>query len=106
VAVKYRSIAPRASISRTKSSLILHWRAAPRASYYNIQIFRGGKKVLSSWPGRTSLALRRSWRFAGRHFRLKPGRYRWYVWPGYGSQAAARYGHMIVSATFRVTKPL
>lgn len=104
VDIRYRAPTPRASITRARSSLTLRWRPAARASYYNIQVYRNGRKVLSSWPSRTSLMLRRSWSFGGNRFRLKPGRYRWYVWPGYGSRAAARYGAVLVSATFRVTK--
>jgi hypothetical protein len=34
---------------------------------------------------------------------LKPGRYRWYVWPGYGSRAAIVYGRLIGMARFTVT---
>jgi hypothetical protein len=104
VPVRYRAAAPRASVARAGSSLILRWRGASRASYYNVQIYRGSSKVFSSWPSRTSVVLRRAWSFAGHRFRLKAGRYRWYVWPGYGSRAAARYGRMLVSSSFKVTK--
>jgi hypothetical protein len=83
--------------------LLLHWKAKSHASYYNVQIYRAGRKVLSKWPSRTSLFLSQSWRFDGHRFRLKPGHYHWYVWPGYGSRAADRYGRRIVSATFTVT---
>jgi hypothetical protein len=104
VPVRYRPATARASVTRAKSSILLRWKRAAHASYYNVQIYRNGKKVLSTWPSHTSLRLGRSWSFAGHRYRLKPGRYRWYVWPGYGSRAAARYGRMIVSATFAVTK--
>jgi len=106
VPVHYRAATPLASVTRASSSLILHWRAAPHASYYNVQLYRGGKKILSAWPGRSSLRLRRSWKFGGRRFRLKPGRYRWYVWPGFGPRAAVRYGRMLVSETLKVPKGL
>ena len=82
--------------------LLLHWRAVQGASYYNVQIYRAGKKVLSTWPAKTSLLVARSWRFARHRFRLKAGRYRWYVWPGYGSRSADRYGRMIIAGTFIV----
>jgi hypothetical protein len=32
--------------------------------------------------------------------RLTPGRYDWYVWPGFGRRAAERYGHLIVHRKF------
>ncbi len=107
VPVRYLQVLSPATSARTASvtttPLLLHWKGVRRASYYNVQIYRGGKKVLSTWPSKTSLLVSSSWRFAGHRFHLKPGRYRWYVWPGYGSRTAARYGSMLVSATFRVT---
>ena len=104
VPVRYRQATPRASITRVRASILLRWKATPGASYYNVQIFRAGKKVLSAWPSRASLWLRRSWTFSGRRFALSPGRYRWYVWPGYGSRAAAHYGRSIVASAFKVTR--
>ncbi len=82
---------------------ILSWTSVPRATYYNVQLFKGGK-VLSSWPEHAGLQLRRTWRFNGRRYRLKPGKYRWYVWPGFGRREAGRYGHMIGSGTFVVVR--
>jgi hypothetical protein len=79
----------------------LQWTAVDRASYYNVQLYRRGK-VLSVWPTKPSLQLKRSWQFDGHHYRLKPGLYRWYVWPGYGRRAAARYGPLIGTGTFVV----
>ncbi len=84
---------------------MLSWTPAPGATYYNVQLFRADpKKVLSMWPKLASLQLRRTWRFDGRRFRLKPGKYRWYVWPGFGKRKAGRYGHMIGSGTFVVVR--
>ena len=83
----------------------LSWTAAPGASYYNVQLFRGDPaKLLSLWPARASLQLHRTWRFDGRRYRLKPGRYTWYVWPGFGKREAAHYGRMIGSGTFVIVR--
>jgi hypothetical protein len=79
---------------------ILRWTAVRRATYYNVQLYRGGRKIFSAWPSQTSLQLQSTWSFEGRRHRLRPGRYRWYVWPGFGRRAAARYGPMIGSSTF------
>ena len=83
---------------------MLSWTAAPSATYYNVQLFRSGGKVLSMWPKHASLQLRRAWKFQGRRYRLKPGRYKWYVWPGLGRRKAGRYGRMIGSGTFVVVR--
>ncbi len=77
----------------------LRWTEIPKASYYNVQLFRGSK-ILSAWPTHASFKLSRTWRFGGKRHRLAPGRYRWYVWPGYGPQRNAHYGHPVGNATF------
>jgi hypothetical protein len=82
---------------------LLRWTAVRGAAYYNVQLF-GGAKMLSAWPTHPSLRLARSWSYAGRRYRLRPGRYRWYVWPGYGNQSADRYGAAIGAGTFVVTR--
>jgi hypothetical protein len=81
----------------------LDWIPVKRASYYNLQIVRG-RKVLSAWPAQSSFRLRRTWSYNGRRYRLSPGVYRWYVWPGYGRISASRYGRLLGSSTFVVTK--
>jgi hypothetical protein len=88
-----------ASGARLKNPPTLRWTAIPKASYYNVQLFRGSK-ILSAWPTKASLTLSRVWRFGGKRHRLAPGRYHWYVWPGYGPQRNAHYGHAIGNATF------
>lgn len=82
----------------------LRWREASGATYYNVQLFRNGKKVLSAWPSGHSLRLRRSWTYAGHRYSLRPGRYRWYVWPGHGPRSANRYGKLIGTRSFVVTR--
>jgi hypothetical protein len=79
----------------------LAWTPVKGASYYNVQLIRGGK-VFSAWPTRSSLRLRRTWIHNGRRHRLRPGVYRWYVWPGHGRIKAARYGKLLGSSTFVV----
>jgi hypothetical protein len=91
---------------------LLRWAPFPRASYYNAQLYliRGGgqakalraTKVLSVWPNETRYKLRKTWRFGGKRYRLVPGRYRWYVWPGLGKVSANRYGPMLGESTFTV----
>ena len=80
---------------------VLVWTAVKGASYYNVQLIRGGK-IFSAWPTRPGLRLRRTWIHNGRRHRLRPGAYRWYVWPGKGRIKAARYGKLLGSSTFVV----
>ena len=80
----------------------LVWTRVKRASYYNLQLIFRGRKVLSTWPLRSSYQLRRTWRYEGHRYRLRPGVYRWYVWPGRGRISAARYGRLLGSSTFVV----
>jgi hypothetical protein len=80
---------------------LLAWKAVPKATYYNVQLWRG-RRILSAWPGSASLRLPRAWTYNGRRYRLQPGRYRWFVWPGFGPRAARHYGRLIGSSTFVV----
>ena len=89
--------------ARLTAPPMLSWTPVPGASYYNVQLYRDGK-VLSTWPDQARLQLRRRWRFEGRRYHLKPGRYRWFVWPGFGKRSAGRYGHVIGSGTFVVVR--
>jgi hypothetical protein len=89
--------------ARIKGPATLDWIPVKRATYYNLQIVRG-RKVLSIWPAQSSFRLRRTWSYNGRRYRLRPGTYRWYVFPGYGRISASRYGRLLGSSTFVVTK--
>jgi hypothetical protein len=46
----------------------------------------------------------RSWRYSGHDFKLTPGRYRWYVWPGFGTRAQSKYGAMVGGSYFVVVR--
>jgi hypothetical protein len=97
-----RLLAPLAN-AHVSSPPLLSWTPVRRASYYNVQLYRSGK-VLSAWPKHATFQLRGTWKFDGRRFRLKPGRYTWYVWPGFGKRSAARYGRAIGQGTFVVMR--
>jgi hypothetical protein len=94
-------LAPVAGAHVTKPPL-LRWRQVRGATYYNVQLYRSGRKVLSIWPSRTKLQLQSRWRFGGRTMQLSAGTYQWYVWPGYGRPSARRYGRLLGSSTFVV----
>jgi large repetitive protein len=96
-------LSPKAG-ARTMRPPLLVWRRVKKARYYNVQVFRGSRKVLSGWPTRTRLQLRAQWKYLGRKQRLVPGRYRWYVWPGYGAPSGQRYGPLLGQSTFVVAR--
>jgi hypothetical protein len=85
------------------SRTVMTWTRVKKASYYNLQLLRGDK-VLSVWPVRASFQLPRSWVYNGRRYRLRPGVYRWYVWPGIGRISANRYGALLGSSSFVVSR--
>ena len=84
---------------RVTARPLLTWTPTRGASYYNVQLVRGGT-ILSVWPRTTSLTLPRSWVFHGHRYRLHRGVYRWYVWPGFGRLTAARYGGLVGRSSF------
>jgi hypothetical protein len=88
--------------ARVTAPPLLAWSPVPNATYYNVQLIRS-RKVLSSWPTRPRLRLKRSWVYAGRRYRLTPGRYRWYVWPRFGPRSTGRYGRLLGGSSFVVT---
>jgi hypothetical protein len=81
---------------------LLRWREIRRASYYNVQLFRKGRKVLSAWPTKAHYQLRKKWRYHGRRHRLLPGTYWWYLWAGYGHRSEHRYGKLLGRRSFTV----
>jgi hypothetical protein len=70
------------------------------ADYYNVQLRRDGRKVLSRWPSRPRFQLTGTWHFGGQVRHLSAGTYHWDVWPGFGARSDARYGKRIGGRTF------
>jgi hypothetical protein len=90
-------------VPRVAPKPILRWAHKRGAAYYHVQLFRGSKRILASWPATHQLGLPTVWRWSGHRYRLAPGRYRWYVWEGLGPRSFARY-RTIGSAQFIVPK--
>lgn len=87
---------------RARAGTVLRWSPVRGASYYNVQLYRSGRKVLTWWPTGPQYRLSSHWRYAGATIRLQPGRYRWYVWPGRGAPSTRRYGPLLGSSAFVV----
>lgn len=89
--------------ARVSAPPLLRWVKVRKASFYNVQMFRNGRKVLSKWPVRTQLRLRREWVWNGRRRTLIPGTYRWFVWPAYKrKRGGVRYGKSLGYSDFIV----
>jgi hypothetical protein len=72
---------------------LLTWKAKKGSAYYNLQLYRNGKRVLVVWPSHASYRIP-----AGA---LTPGTYVWYVWPALRSGGAApTFLSLIGRATF------
>ena len=82
--------------------VLLMWVPALRATYYNVQLFRGKQKVFTSWPTRNRVTLGASWPFGKATMTLRPGQYTWFVWPGFGRYKDRRYGALLGQSTFVV----
>jgi hypothetical protein len=82
---------------------LLVWTAVKEASYYNVILVRG-RRVFSAWPVRARLQVPRTWKYRGHRFTLRPGTYRWYVWPGRGKLSAGRYGKLLGASSFVVAR--
>jgi hypothetical protein len=78
---------------------LLVWTAKRGASYYNVVLVRG-RRVYSAWPTQARLQLPRAWTYHGRRYKLRPGTYSWFVWPGHGPLSAGRYGKLLGGSTF------
>jgi hypothetical protein len=88
---KVVTLGPNSYVPRAAERPILRWSKVRGASYYHVQLFKSGKRILAVWPLSTQLNLRQAWKWAGHRYRLGAGRYRWYAWAGFGARSAQRY---------------
>jgi hypothetical protein len=108
-----------ARVKATKKGLKVSWARMQSADYYNLQLYRvpdllnrslrpagavADVKILSVWPKKTSFVLKPTWKFSGGRYRLRPGVYRWYVWPGFGARAEVDYGPLLGTSSFVVIR--
>ena len=56
---------------------------------------------MSVWPLQPRYRLKKAWKFNGKHRKLAPGHYRWYVYPASGSATANKYGPLIGAERLR-----
>ncbi len=89
--------------ARVKVPPLLRWSRFSDASYFNVQLYRGSRKVLSAWPVSTQLQIARGWIYEGDWQTLRPGVYTWYVWPGLRKRSDAQYAPLLGKQTFVVS---
>jgi hypothetical protein len=89
-------VSPKASAWLPWQRTTLRWKPARRATSYNVQVFRGRRRVLNAWSRDTRLRVPRGV--------LRQGRtYVWVVWPANGPRRAARFALPVGRSTFAVT---
>ncbi|MGH2970334.1 MAG: hypothetical protein ACRDK0_14925, partial [Solirubrobacteraceae bacterium] len=98
-----RLLAPPTKARRRRPPL-LRWTRVRNAQFYNVLLYRAGHRILSAWLKKPQMRLPRRWTFQGRRYRLSPGRYTWYVWPGRGTPSNPRYGDLIGRRTFFIKR--
>jgi hypothetical protein len=103
-ALKQAALYSPAAGTVVKAPPLLRWKAVKGATFYNVQVYRNGRKLLSTWPGAAKLKLARTWTYGGKRYRLQPGLYTWYVWGARGTRAKPVYGKVLGSSTFTVKR--
>ncbi len=96
-------LTPREGVTLDRAP-IFRWLAVKTASYYNLQLFKGKRKLGSWWPTETRFKLPKTWTYDGKTYEFTGGAYSWYLWPGFGPLAKADYGDMLGQSTFKVDK--
>jgi hypothetical protein len=82
---------------------VVTWKSVSGATYYNLILWLDGKRVLDLWPASSRALVPKRVSYRGAHHRLQPGRYLWFVYPGYGSKASRKYGKLAWTGVLLVT---
>ena len=82
----------------------LVWTRDAEADYYNLQLLRNNVRIFAAWPTKATFALKKGWKYQGRKYALRPGRYEWFVWPGFGPRKNANYGTLLGARSFVILR--
>ena len=82
----------------------LVWARDAEADYYNLQLLRNKVRIFAAWPTKTTFALKKGWKYQGRRYALRPGRYEWFVWPGFGPRKDVNYGTLLGARSFVILR--
>jgi hypothetical protein len=94
-------LAPRADAQVTVPPL-LRWTPVLGARYYNVQLVRDGRTILSDYPRGPRYAVPAAWTFKRQTETLAPGIYTWYVWAAKRRRSEGVYGRRIGHRRFVV----
>jgi hypothetical protein len=83
---------------------VVQWAPVSKARFYNLQLWRGNLKLLTTWVKKPKLALPLHWSMKGARHSLVDGSYRLYVWPAFGTTRAPRYGKLLGQVDFVVKR--
>jgi hypothetical protein len=83
---------------------VVQWAPVSKARFYNLQLWRGSLKLLTTWVKQPKLALPLHWRTKGARHSLVDGAYRLYVWPAFGTVRDPRYGKLLGPVGFVVKR--
>jgi hypothetical protein len=97
-------VRPAATTIRVGRPVTIRWAPKPSSSYFDVVLRRDGRRVLDAWPLGQKFALPAAWRYRGKRYKLGPGRYAWYVYPGVGARADGRYGGLLASGRFTIAR--
>jgi hypothetical protein len=81
---------------------LVQWSPVAKARFYNLQLWRGNLKLLTTWVAHPRLALKERWTFKGQRHSLTNGQYRLFVWPAFGTRHDPRYGKLLGQVAFGV----
>ena len=110
VASRTLAVKPSGGILLPVGGAVLHkaplvrWAPVAKARFYNVQLWRAGKKLLTTWPSETRFRLSDTWNFGGRRQHLQDGKYQVFVWPAFGTLATPRYGKLVGRVDFVVKR--
>lgn len=87
VSPRPKSVQPKSSSGRKPDlspklqSRRFAWAPVKGATSYRVEIRRGSKLIFARETTRPEVEIPRTWKRAGVKHALRPGEYRWYVWP-------------------------
>jgi hypothetical protein len=79
----------------------LRWPLVAGADFYDVVLWRDGKRVLDVWPRTNRLVVPAGGALEART--LAPGRYLWFVYAGFDGKTAPRFGALLAHGELDVT---